>query len=82
MDKNGQINRLTFQLNNLKVRYENLQNDHQSSDTNWITMNRQFTAIKSQIGNYEDDLMMKSGQIQRFKSDIRDLTAQIQTLNQ
>ena len=82
MDKNGQINRLTFQLNNLKVRYENLQNDHQSSDTNWITMNRQFTAIKSQIGNYEDGLMMKSGQIQRFKSDIRDLTAQIQTLNQ
>lgn len=45
------------------MRYDNLENEHQNTDTNWTTMNREFNAIKSQIGNYEDDLTMKNGQI-------------------
>lgn len=61
----------------MKIRYENLEYEHQNVDSNWTNVNRELAAIKAQIGNYEDDISMKNITIERYKNDVKDLTHQI-----
>ena len=59
MEKNQQISKLTYELTNLRMRYDNLEQEHENKDNNWSSLNRELASIRVQIGNYEDDLTMK-----------------------
>ena len=82
MEKNAQISRLTYDLNNIKIRYETLEHEHENNDTNWASMNRELASIRAQIGNYEDDIEMKNMTIERQKNDIKELAEQIERINE
>ena len=56
MEKNSQVSRLNFELNALKAKYTDLESETEIKDNNWHSLNRELTALKSQIETFESEM--------------------------